>query len=243
MAVRLPLLSSRTGMLVTLIGYLSLTGLLFLPFCHARAATIVLDPGHGGSDRGAGSDGQFSEKQFTLSLAQKIAGRLAAGHRIELTRTSDISMAPEDRAAVANHLRADLMISLHAAVFPYCSHRAAAVYYHNDERLTLPSDTSAVSEGSQPAWARLQVRHQHQSQYIAAMLKQSLIDSQTVDSVTVDGVPLVALMGTDLPAVMLELGCIHPKAAPDPKLIEQQLNEYAASIARAIEAALSGLER
>ena len=228
--------------------FLFLIGSFFLPACTVQAALIILDPGHGGSDGGAGGGSAFSEKQFTLALAQQIADRLAAQHRVELTRTSDIHMAPADRAALANHLRADLMVSLHTAVAPYCGNRTAAVYYHNDERLSMPSGTSiqgalAEADTDRPAWAKLQIRHHHQSQYLAATLKQVLGDSQTFDSVTVSGVPLVALMGADLPAVLLEVGCMHPTTVPTPQMLQQQINEYAEIIAKAIQKAVSGLAR
>ena len=248
MASFMPISNFRFFVLVTLIAFLSLSEPLFLPACHARTATIVLDPGHGGNDNGAGRNGGLAEKQFSLALAQKIAGLLAAHHRVELTRTSDITLAPADRAAVANHLRADLMISIHAAVAPYCSDRTAAVYFHDDERLSFPPEiaipgTVAESDADQPAWARLQIRHQHQSRYLAATLKQSLEDSETFDSVAVYGVPLAPLMGADLPAVLVEVGCIHPTAAPGQSTRGKQLNAYAESIAKAIETAVTGLVR
>jgi N-acetylmuramoyl-L-alanine amidase len=241
-----PLPIFRSKVPATLLGLLSLVALLFLPALHGRAAVIVLDPGHGGKDSGAGRDSAFVEKQFNLALAQKIAARLTASHRVELTRASDIQLAPADRAAVANHLRADLMISLHAAVAPYCSDRTAAIYYHNDERLTIPfsnsfQGNSANSDSDRPSWAKLQMQHQHQSQNLATTLKQSLEDSQAFDRVTVSSVPLAPLMGADLPAVLVEVGCILPAAAPNAQQFEQLLNDYASSIADAIETALPGL--
>jgi N-acetylmuramoyl-L-alanine amidase len=242
----LPILSSRV--LVTLLVSYCFFGLLFLPSLHCQAAIIVLDPGHGGNDNGAGSGSAFTEKQFTLALAEKIAALLEANHRVELTRTSDIQMMPEDRAAVANHLQADLMISLHAAVAPYCSDRDAAVYYHSDEHLTLPFGASlqgmpVESDADRPAWVKLQVQHQHQSRSLAIRLKQSMGDSDSFDGVTVSGVPLVTLMGADLPAVLVEVGCILPAAASNAQQFELLLNGYAASIADAIETALPGLAR
>lgn len=241
-----PLPFFRTQTLIDLLGLLFLIGLLLLSTLPARAAEIVLDPGHGGNDSGAGRGSEYAEKQFTLALAQKIAALLEAKNRVTLTRTSDIQMAPADRAAVANHLRADLMISLHAAVVPYCSDRTAAVYYHNDERLKIPFGVSsqgvpAESDTDRPAWNQLQIQHQHHSQNLAGTLKRSLGDSEAFDSVTVSGVPLAPLMGADLPAVLVEVGCIHPAAAADPQTLEQQLDRYAASLARAIETALPGL--
>ncbi|WP_319405360.1 N-acetylmuramoyl-L-alanine amidase [uncultured Desulfosarcina sp.] len=246
MAAIEPLPNFRPRVLVTLIGFLCLIGLLFMPAGHSQAAVIVLDPGHGGNDSGTGRSSEFPEKQFTLALAQKIASQLAARHQVELTRTADIQMAPADRAAVANHLRADLMISLHTAVAPFCTDRSVAVYYHYDERLSLPSGNSiqgnpAELDANRPVWAKLQDRHQHRSQYLAATLKQALENSATFDSVTVSGVPLVTLMGADLPAVLVEVGCIHPVGASNPQTLKQQLNGYADSIANAIEMALPGL--
>ena len=241
-----PLPIFKTPVLVTLLGFFSLVGLSLLPALPSQAAVIVLDPGHGGNDSGADRGSEFAEKQFTLALAQKIAALLEARHRVELTRTADVQMTPADRAAVANHLRADLMISLHAAVSPYCNDRTATVYYHNDERLKIPFGTSSQGmptelDADQPAWNRLQIQHQHQSQNLAATLKQSLGDSDTFDSVSVSGIPLVPLMGADLPAVLVEVGCMHPAASTDPQTLKQQLDWFAASLANAIETALPGL--
>jgi N-acetylmuramoyl-L-alanine amidase len=165
-----------------------------------------------------------------------------------MTRTADIAMTAADRAAVANHLRADLMLSLHGAVAPYCGRRSAAVYYHSDERLSFPSgmsveDTLAQADTDRAVWSKLQSRHRHQSQHLARTLKQSFGDGGAFDDVTVSGLPLAPLMGADLPAVMLELGCFHPATAPDPQTLEQQLEGYAQSIAAAIETAVIELER
>jgi N-acetylmuramoyl-L-alanine amidase len=104
-------------------------------------------------------------------------------------------------------------------------------------------DTPSEADQDQPAWVGLQMRHQQQSRYLASTIQRSLGESGTFDNVTVSGVPLVTLMGTDLPAVLVEVGCIHPVAAPNPEVIERELNEYAQSIASAIATALPGLVR
>jgi N-acetylmuramoyl-L-alanine amidase len=243
-----PLSNLRSRRVGSLIGCIILTVALFLSPCPARAATIVLDPGHGGNNRGASGSGEFPEKRFTLALAQQIAGLLAGRHRVELTRTADIDIAPADRAAVANHLRADLMISLHTAAAPYCADRTAAVYYHNEERLSFPPEmpipgTAAGTDGDRPAWARLQIRHQHQSQHLAAAIRRALIDGGSVDTVTVGSAPLVVLMGADLPAVLLEVGCLHPTVPLTAQQFSQQLTDYAEPIAAAIETAVNELAR
>lgn len=205
------------------------------------AATVVLVPGHGGNDEGAGSGSAFSEKRFTLALAQAVAAALSPEHRVELTRTADIELAPADRAALANHLKADLMVSLHAAVAPYCNDRTAAVYVHNDERLVMPSGKTEASNSDPRAWETLQIRHQQNSRKVAEKIRLALESSGSFDHVAVYKAPLIALMGADLPAVLLEVGCIHPTVALTKNQYEQQLNAYAGPIATAIETALDVL--
>lgn len=227
----------------TLIGISILIACMLIPAAHTVAATIVLDPGHGGSETGAVSGDDFTEKQFTLSLARRIADRLGLRHRVELTRTADISMAPADRAAVANHFKADLMVSIHAAVAPYCSERTAAIYTHDDARLVIPSKKSLQNDLDQsdtnlPAWDRLQMKHQQRSLQTAGWIKQVMQESDAFDSVSMYSAPLAPLMGADLPAVLLEVGCIHPAAPPEPGEIERQLEAYSESIAKAIDMAV-----
>ena len=238
----------RSRMLRRLIFFQLLIGWFYLPACHCPAATIVLDPGHGGSDSGAGRGGEFAENEFAMVLSQKIASLLMARHRVELTRTADIQMPPSDRTAVANHLQADLLISFHAAVAPYCSSQSAAIFYYDDERLAFPSDLSiqgslTESDTDRPAWTMLQIRHQHQSQRLADTIRRSLSDSDTFNQVTVSAAPLVTMMGADLPAILMEVGCLHPKATPNPQIQTRQLNHYAESIAKAIEASLPDLNQ
>jgi N-acetylmuramoyl-L-alanine amidase len=75
--------------------------------------TIVLDPGHGGNDRG--TRGQNSrEKDLTLDLARRVERELeSAGLTALLTHTSDRTLSLEDRVDFADAKRADLFVSLH----------------------------------------------------------------------------------------------------------------------------------
>ena len=214
---------------------------------HPQQLVIVIDPGHGGNDTGANGGGDYHEKQFTMSLARQIAEKLEGKYRISLTRTTDVLLSPADRNAVANHLAADLMVSVHAATAPYCGNRNAFLYYHDEDRLSFPPQMTAPimkidPNGERTRWQRLQARHLHQSQAVANAMKQSLIDGGSFDRVMVVGLPLVTLMGVDLPAVMVEVGCLHQRTAPSSRTLERQLDIYAQSIATAIGAALSGMK-
>jgi N-acetylmuramoyl-L-alanine amidase len=228
-------------------GCLLLAALCALPFGLCRAAVIVIDPGHGGNDAGAAPDSDQAEKHFTLDLAQRIAEALEPAHRVTLTRTSDIKLSPADRAGIANHLEADLMVSIHAAVPPLCNPKHIAIYVHNDDRLFFPKGTAIqknpLDEGSWEAWEWLQVRHRHQSKRIAAAIKQTLEHSPPFESVWVADAPLVVLMGADMPALLMELGCIHPAASPAAQIREQRLADYANAIAEAIDGAMNEVER
>ncbi|MET8152342.1 N-acetylmuramoyl-L-alanine amidase [Actinoplanes sp. NPDC049668] len=82
--------------------------------------TIVIDPGHGGAeDLGVVvPDGQlrWTEADLAFDIATRLEGRLlAAGMRVHLTRGPSPAqpMTGQERAALANSLGADLLISLH----------------------------------------------------------------------------------------------------------------------------------
>lgn len=70
---------------------------------------IVIDPGHGGKDPGAVGFG-LKEKDIVLNVAKKIKKILEEknGYEVLLTRDGDVSLALEERTAIANTKEADL---------------------------------------------------------------------------------------------------------------------------------------
>ncbi|HYJ33284.1 MAG TPA: N-acetylmuramoyl-L-alanine amidase [Candidatus Binatia bacterium] len=77
--------------------------------------TIVIDPGHGGTDLGAQLPGGMAEKDATLEIARSLRTALASrlNAKIVLTRESDVLLSPARRAELANEAGADLFISIH----------------------------------------------------------------------------------------------------------------------------------
>lgn len=77
---------------------------------------VILDPGRGGSDRGMvvhGPSGTITEADMLWDLASRLEGRMAAiGMETFLSRPINHSPSDTDRAATANTVGADLMISL-----------------------------------------------------------------------------------------------------------------------------------
>ncbi len=77
---------------------------------------IIIDPGRGGSDRGVimpGPEGPMSEADILWDLASRLEGRMTAiGMETFLSRPVNHSPGDSERAATANTVGADLMISL-----------------------------------------------------------------------------------------------------------------------------------
>ena len=74
---------------------------------------VVVDPGHGGRDRGATGHG-LEEAAIVEDLAARLEGRLSAvGVRTLLTRGVESCPTDAERAAFANDAGADLVLSLH----------------------------------------------------------------------------------------------------------------------------------
>src|SRR4051812_9127802 len=78
-----------------------------------KVETVVLDPGHGGSDNGASSS-FGSEKIFTLDVAL-VARRelIRAGYRVEMTRATDTYVSLEQRVNIANRFPHAVFVSIH----------------------------------------------------------------------------------------------------------------------------------
>ncbi|MEF9952050.1 MAG: N-acetylmuramoyl-L-alanine amidase [Clostridium sp.] len=78
---------------------------------------FLLDPGHGGDDKGNSRDGLY-ESHIALGIAQKLK-ELIEGIKGEvyLTREGDTSISLTDRAASANKINPDFFISLHLNAF------------------------------------------------------------------------------------------------------------------------------
>jgi N-acetylmuramoyl-L-alanine amidase len=75
---------------------------------------IIIDPGHGGDDRGVEVDG-VSEADVMLDLGRLLEGKMAAtGMEALLTRGPNNNPDEGERAQFANEAGADLILSLHA---------------------------------------------------------------------------------------------------------------------------------
>jgi N-acetylmuramoyl-L-alanine amidase len=100
----------------------------------ASRPLVVIDPGHGGHDPGAGTD-EATEKALTLALARRLKDELLArgGVRVALTRNDDRYLLLEERSGIARRLKADLFLSIHADSADRADASGATVYTLSDK--------------------------------------------------------------------------------------------------------------
>lgn len=90
---------------------------------------VVLDPGHGGIDPGAESDGQ-NEKTLVLKFARELKEALLrdGGFDVVMTRDADVFVPLETRISIAHQAGADVFLSLHADAIAEGDAVGATVY-------------------------------------------------------------------------------------------------------------------
>jgi uncharacterized lipoprotein YddW (UPF0748 family)/N-acetylmuramoyl-L-alanine amidase len=79
--------------------------------------TIMVDPGHGGSETGTyGPMGlDYAEKLINLKTALKLKTELEnLGAKVLMTRTEDVTLSLADRLAASRDMKPDMFISVHA---------------------------------------------------------------------------------------------------------------------------------
>jgi N-acetylmuramoyl-L-alanine amidase len=77
---------------------------------------VVVDPSHGGDERGAALSDQLAEKEVTLAFAFRLRQQLQArGFTTLMLREGDATMSLDQRANMTNAARPAIYICLHAA--------------------------------------------------------------------------------------------------------------------------------
>lgn len=118
MAFSCPRLILPLMVLMTLLG--SISG--FAQSSSQTLKTIVIDAGHGGHDPGAVSkDGKTKEKDITLAIAKLFGQKIKTAFpevKVIYTRTTDVYVTLNERAAIANRNQANLFVSVHINSFP-----------------------------------------------------------------------------------------------------------------------------
>jgi N-acetylmuramoyl-L-alanine amidase len=183
--------------------------------------TIVIDPGHGGDERGARGQAGTLEKDVTLSVARRLKTAIETrlGIRTILTRDADRTITLDERTAVANNNKADLFISLHANASGRTSASGAEVFHlsladYGEEAAQIAragSDAVPVFGGGTREievilWDMAQARHIARSAELAKVIEATLREKLPTSPRGVQEAPLRVLVGANMPAVLVEMG-------------------------------------
>jgi N-acetylmuramoyl-L-alanine amidase len=117
-----------------------------------RPRLIALDPGHGGIDPGALGVTGVQEKNVVITVARELQAQLQAGgrYRVMLTRAADTFVALRERVAKAEHVKAELFLSIHADSHPDPEVRGASIYTLSEEASDREAAALAQRENGGP---------------------------------------------------------------------------------------------
>jgi N-acetylmuramoyl-L-alanine amidase len=211
--------------------------------------TIVLDPGHGGTEQGARGPSGTLEKNVALSIARQLKAAIETrlGIRVLLTRSGDETVALDARAAFANNNKADLFISIHANASVRSSVTGAEVFYvtlgeyGNAMRgnLAEPGALLPTLGGGQRAvelilWEMAQAQHLNESARLARTIEGEMRQRVPMSPRAIQQAPFRVLVGANMPAVLVETGFITNPAE------EKRLNapDYQAQLVNALLSAV-----
>jgi len=206
--------------------------------------TVVLDPGHGGEEKGAAGPGGTLEKDVTLAIARRLKAGLESrlGVRVLLTREGDETVPLDDRAALANNNKGDLLISIHANASLRPGVSGAQIYYLSADEAGEEARRAAAARQSLPAlgggtrdvemilWEVAQVRHLGDSAVLAGLAEEQMRQAVQLNPRPVQQAPFRVLAGANMPAVLVEVGFLT-NAAEEERLKSEAHQE---AIARAL---------
>ncbi|MEM9290744.1 MAG: N-acetylmuramoyl-L-alanine amidase [Acidobacteriota bacterium] len=194
--------------------------------------TIVIDPGHGGTETGAIGPSGVEEKDLTLVLAQALKRRLESRLpvKVVLTRSDDSNLPLEARTSIANQNKADLFISLHLNSAYGASAHGAETYILSStatdaraadfaEVENRSAGEAVVSDSGDPLydlqlilWDLSQSHHLSESLSFASLVQEELNGALGLRDRGVKQAPFRVLMGASMPSVLVELGFLsNPK--------------------------------
>ncbi len=183
--------------------------------------TIVLDPGHGGTDPGCLGKSGSQEKDVVLDVAQSLKKMLVekGGFNVILTRETDIFVPLEDRTVIANQKRADLFVSIHANATRNRKRTGIEAFYLNfspdaavNEIAARENATSTknISEMKNIIQAIVRNSKIQESKELAEKIHGSLLKALAakygaMNSLGVKGGPFWVLIGGEMPSMLVEI--------------------------------------
>jgi N-acetylmuramoyl-L-alanine amidase len=221
-----------------------------------KETLIVIDPGHGGLDGGAVSDGGLAEKDIVLQVAYELERVLESFPRIrvELTRRDDLQVPLAERTALANALHADIFVSLHVNASGRSTASGFEAYYldvagdraaRRLANIENQSDAEEVDDLQFILSDLVQSGKLKQSIVLAHLIEREVVDElqgrwPQVKSHGVKKAPFYVLMGAHMPCVLLEM--FFMDNPDDERLLKQSAfrTRLSKAIAKGIMASIEG---
>jgi N-acetylmuramoyl-L-alanine amidase len=220
---------------------------------------IVIDPGHGGEDPGAVGPTGLKEKEVNLQvaklLAQKLKERLPEV-KVILTRNTDVFIPLIQRPAIANSKKGDIFISLHTNASPDPNARGIEVYYLNFSTdpesmrvaaLENSASDKTLSDLQDLIKAVLSNTKLSESKLLAEKVNQYLHQTLVrfypdTPSRGVKYAPFLVLVGTRMPAILVEVSFITNPVEESRLKNPHYLEMVAEGIAKGVEAYVQTLK-
>lgn len=173
--------------------------------------TIVIDPGHGGKDRGATGISGLFEKEAVLAVSLQAAEQLLArGFNVIMTRNCDVAVSLEDRVQIAEMAKADLFVSIHANAHPNPTVTGTEAFYFSGRANSA------------------------RSFYLATLLQQEVSRAMQLPSLGTKTARFFVIRETTMPGALLELAFLS-NAVDEAILNTPEAQQHAAdAIVRAI---------
>ncbi len=216
---------------------------------------VVLDPGHGGKDRGAVGPSGVVEKDVTLDVGHRVARVLMAhGLEVLLTRDDDRFISLEERTARANAFSADLFVSIHCNASEGRVRRGVETYVLDTTRDEIgqrvaarENETTAAASADLTAMLgsmRLADQAQRSTRFARLLQRSATATLQMKYADTIDGGVHVAgfyvLAGATMPSVLFEVSYIS-NAIEEQRLASDDYRQLLADgIANAVKAYREG---
>jgi N-acetylmuramoyl-L-alanine amidase len=185
---------------------------------------IVLDPGHGGKDKGGIGPNNVYEKDIVLSIAKRLKKKLEAktGCEVTLTRTKDRFISLEERTAIANSKKADLFISIHTNAHEDRQYHGIETYFlnlSNDQEsarvaaLENATTTKKVSDLEAILHDLLLNTKLNESSRLARGVQRHTVsavktDYENVRDLGTKQAPFYVLLGAEMPSILIETAFI-----------------------------------
>lgn len=224
----------------------------------AGARLILIDPGHGGADKGVAGVAGLAEKNLAFDLARKVASAMEAqeeGVRVLLTRDADHDLPLWARSALAGLLGADLFVSLHcSACLP--GYSGIEVYSYSPAASDPQAAAVADLENGVTRFERVQAplvqvpvlldflsswhtrRLAAQSREVAQRIASELKPGKPLDTVSSRTAPLKVLASAGRPAVLLETGFLSNQSDEAALKNVEFLEKLAKELSRALTRSL-----